>query len=433
MNDTSEAANWKTRAKRHFFLFGALGLLAFMIVAASLKLAASAATSGGDHGAAGGHAVQVSVVTSQMRPFADTIDVLGTAKGQQSVNLSSNTTELITAVHFHDGDMVRQGQVLVDLKAKEEQADVEQARAALDVARSTYERYQRLAQAGFLSQSAMEQYEANYRQAQANVAAAESRESDRVIRAPFSGRLGLGDVAPGALIAPGATIVTLDDVSVMRVDFDVPDRFLPALRSGAPITAYPDPYPTTQVTGRIANLDSRIDPSTHTMRARAEFPNPSGLLVPGMLLHVQIANGQRQAVSVPEAAVQSVGDQSYVYVVAHQGERTIAQQVEVDPGVNSGGFVEIRSGLKADVQVVADGLDRVTPNGAVRIVRGRAGAGQGGGGQHGGGQQHGGAAAAAAGPSPAGVASDQRASAEHVSADGGGAPVGADGLRAATQ
>ncbi|MES1200215.1 MAG: efflux RND transporter periplasmic adaptor subunit [Pseudomonadota bacterium] len=413
-----EQQGWKSRFKRHFFLFGALGLVAAMVIAGTLKLAASAATSGSDH-APGGHAVQVSVVTAQLRPFADTIDVLGTAKGQQSVNLSSNTTELITAVHFHDGDIVRRGQVLVDLKAKEEQADVDQARAALDVARNTYERYQRLAQAGFLSPSAMEQYEANYRQAQASLAAAESRESDRVIRAPFSGRLGLGDVAPGALINPGATIVTLDDVSVMRVDFDVPDRFLPALNVGAPITARPDPYPNTQVTGHIANLDSRIDPATHTLRARAEFPNPSGVLVPGMLLHVQIANGQRQAVSVPEAAVQSLGDQSYVFAVQHQGERTIAQQIEVETGVNSGGFVEIRQGVNAGVQVVADGLDRITPNGPIRIAAPHNAPP---------GAQHGGAGAT---PSAAGAAEAGHAHIEPTS--GSATPVGADGLRASSQ
>src|SRR5262249_36645068 len=149
----------------------------------------------------------------------------------------------------------------------------------------------------------------------ANLQAAESRESDRVIRAPFAGRLGLTDIAPGALINPGATIVTLDDVSVMRVDFDVPDRFLPAIRVGSQIQARPDPYPDRLTTGHIALIDSRIDPNTHAIRARAEFPNPDGLLVPGMLMHVAIENGQRQAVAVPESAVQAQGDQSYVYAI----------------------------------------------------------------------------------------------------------------------
>ncbi|HVY84548.1 MAG TPA: efflux RND transporter periplasmic adaptor subunit [Caulobacterales bacterium] len=359
---------------------GAIGLVALMVVAGGAKLAFSAVTGGANAAqgrGAGGRMTQVSAVAAEMRPFTDTIEALGVAKGRQSVDLTANTTELITRVRFHDGDMVRQGAVLVDLKAREEAADVSEARAAVDVARSTYDRYERLAQAGFLSPAAMDQYRANLQQAEASLAAAQSREQDRVIRAPFAGRLGLTDVAPGALVNPGAVIVTLDDVSVMRVDFDVPDRFLPVLHVGAPIKARPDPYPDRIAEGRIADVDSRIDPNTHAIRARAEFPNPDNLLIPGMLMHVAIENGERQSVAVPEAAVQAAGDQSFVYVIAHDGQRTIARQTPVQIGVNENGFVEIRSGLAEGARVVADGLDRVEPNAPIRVAGERMAGGAG--------------------------------------------------------
>lgn len=357
----------KAAFRRHFFLGGALVLLALMAVAGSVKVALSAVMPGSE-AASGGRTAFVSAAVATPRAFKDQIDALGSAKGRQSVSITSNQTELITRVRMRDGATVHAGDILVDLKAQEQQADVSQSQAALDVARSNYDRYNHLAQAGFLAPSAMDQYRSAYREAQANLAAARSRQSDRVVRAPFSGRIGLTDIAPGALINPGAVIATLDDVSVMRVDFDVPDRYLPALRVGAPIMARPDPYPDRTVSGRILLIDSRIDPTTHAIRARAEFPNPDGLLVPGMLMHVAIQTGERQALALPEAAVQADGDQSYVYVLTRRGDATIAVQTPVEVGLNDSGFVEITSGLSAGARVVGDGLDRISPNAPVRLA-----------------------------------------------------------------
>ena len=353
-------------ARRHFFLFAAGAVVVLMVVAGGLRLLFPTTTA--SQSGAAQHAIQVSAVSAANRLFTDRIEALGNAKGQQSVNLSANSTELITAVHFHDGDMVQAGQVLVDLKSTEEQANVTNARAAVDVAQSNFNRYSQLAQAGFLAPSALDQYRAALRQAQASLAAARSRQQDRVIRAPFSGRLGMTDIAPGTLISPGATIVTLDDTQIMRVDFSVPDRYLPALTVGATIDARPDPYPNRIEHGHIALVDSRIDPNTHAIRARADFDNADGHLVPGMLMHIAIENGRRTAVAVPESAVQTEGDQTFVYVIARQDGKTLARQTQVQVGANEGGFIEITSGIGAGVQVVADGLTRVQPDASIRVA-----------------------------------------------------------------
>jgi membrane fusion protein (multidrug efflux system) len=369
----TSASDVKGHARRHFFLAGAVVLVALMLIAGVMRLAFPSSTaSGAQRGA--GRATQVTAVASAMRPFTDNIEALGSAKGIQSVNLSANNTEQVTSVRFNDGAFVQRGDILVQLKSTEEAANVSQAHAAVDVAQSNYNRYNTLAQAGFLAPAAMDQYRSALQQARANLAAAQSRQADRVIRAPFAGRLGLTDIAPGALISPGATIVTLDDVSTVRVDFDVPDRYLPALHLNGPIQARPDPYPTRVVSGRISDIDTRIDPNTHAIRARAEFANADSALVPGMLMHVLIENGQRQAVALPESAVQAQSDQSFVYVIAHQGSRTIARQTPVTVGSNENGLVEIREGLPAGAQVVLDGLDRIEPDAPVRVGPARAGA-----------------------------------------------------------
>src|SRR4030095_4998631 len=119
---------------------------------------------------------------------------------------------------------------------------------------------------------------------------------------PFAGVVGLSDVAPGALVNPGAPIVTLDDVSVVRVDFQVPERYLSQLREGQSLLATADAFPGETITGRIARLDTRVDERTRAITARAEFSNASGKLRPGMLVRVGVSRGQRQRPRAQESA-----------------------------------------------------------------------------------------------------------------------------------
>ncbi len=360
--------------RRHFFLIVAAALLGLLVVGGALKLAtAQPKGQGGPGGGAGSRAAAVSQVMVTSRPFIDRIEVLGVAKGRQSVTITSNTTELITAVRFRDGQRVGQGQVLVELKAGEEDAGLIEAQARLNQAERDYARWKSLADQGIAPRATAEQYLSALETARAGVKAANARKLDRVIRAPFSGVVGLTDVAPGSLISPGSPIVSLDDVAVVRVDFEVPDRYLAVLREGSPIVARPDAYADDAFQGRIARLDSRIDAATRAITARAEFPNPSGRIKPGMLMRVSISHGGRDALAVPEAAVQFEGDQAYVFVIAARGEGLAARKQAIDTGVSQDGFVEVLGGLKAGDRVVADGLNRIQDGQPVRVGGGRPG------------------------------------------------------------
>jgi membrane fusion protein (multidrug efflux system) len=364
--------------RRHFFLIAAVCALVLMVVAGGLRLAAAGhAKKGAATGAAaGGRArpVEVSQTFTVLRPFADRIDVLGVAKGRQSVTITSNTTELITALHFSDGQRVRAGQVLVDLKAQEQTADIAQQQAALALAQSNYARWRTLYEKGIAAAASLDQYKAALNQAKANLAAAVSRKGDRTIRAPFSGVVGLTDIAPGALINPGTPIVSLDDLSVIRVDFQVPDRFLANLREGTPITARTEALANVSFSGRISKIDTRVDERTRAIRARAEFANPGAVIKPGMLMHVTIDQGLRQAVAAPEAAIQYDADQASVFLISRQGAGTVAVQKPVATGANEGGFIEIKAGLQPGAAIVADGVNRVKNNQPVMVAGRRSGA-----------------------------------------------------------
>ena len=364
--------------KRHFFLVAAGIVLALMILAAVLRVVFAADEDGGPGGPGGGPGGGRGQVVSQAviadRPFSDQIRVLGVARGQRSVNITSSTTELITQVLFTDGQRVAAGAPLVMLQAREEDAGIIEARATVTQAEREYERYRVLAERGVAPRVTAEQAETSLATARASLAAAQARLGDRTIRAPFSGVLGLTSVTAGTLINPGAVIATLDDVSVVRVDFPVPERYLGVLRAGLPLTATADAYAGEVFSGRIALIDTRINETTRAVTARAEFPNPGGRIRPGMMMRVAVTQGLRQSAAVPEAAVQYEGQGAFVYRIAPGENGSTAQRVEVQTGAVEGGFVEILSGLTAGDKVVGSGLNRIQPNAPIRVNEpGRAG------------------------------------------------------------
>lgn len=365
--------------KRHFFIIAAAVLVGLMALAAVLRIAFADESGGGGPGGPGGPGGRgggqlVSQVAVQPREFSDSLQVLGVARGRRSVNITSNTSQLITRVLFRDGQVVAAGTPLVELRAQQEAAGVAEARAAVVEAERDYERYSTLAERGFAPRMMAEQAETALARARANLQAAEVQQGERVIRAPFAGRLGLTTVTAGTLINPGAVITTLDDVAVIRVDFPVPERFAGTLTSGTPITATADAYPGETFSGRIALLDTRVDETTRAITARAEFANPGNRIRPGTLMRVSVQQGRRNAPAAPESAVQYEGEGAFVYRIARGERGSTAQRVEVVTGSVENGFVEITSGVDAGERIVGTGLNRIQPGAPIRVEDGQAAA-----------------------------------------------------------
>lgn len=363
--------------RRHLFLILAGVLLGLMVLAAVGKIVF--AQDGAGPGAAGpgarggGRGQAVAATTVATRAFSDQIRVLGVARGKRSVTITAPTTELITRVLFTDGQSVGAGQPLVELQAREEDAGVIEARARVAQAQREYDRYKALADRGMAPRVTAEDAETALESAKAGLDAAQARRGDRMIRAPFAGVLGLSTVTAGTLINPGAVIATLDDVSTIRVDFPVPERYLGQLRPGTPITLEADAWGGETFSGRIALIDTRINEQTRAATVRAEIANPGGRIRPGMMMRVSVQQGERQGIAAPEAAVQYEGDGAFVYRIVSGERGQTAQRVEIETGVVEGGFVEIVSGLSAGDQIVASGLNRIQPNSPVTVGGGRAG------------------------------------------------------------
>jgi membrane fusion protein (multidrug efflux system) len=201
--------------------------------------------------------------------------------------------------------------------------------------------------------------------ARARLDATRARLSDRVITAPFAGVLGFRQVSPGTLVTPGTTIASLDDVSVMKLDFSVPESFLSALAPGQAISATSVAFPDRDFTGEVVTIDSRVDPVTRAVTVRATLPNPDRLLRPGMLLTVEVFQPERQALVVPEIAVIQVSRSAHVYRL--KPDDTV-EQVDVELGQRRRGEVEILDGLSAGDRIVVDGAVKLRDGSAITDV-----------------------------------------------------------------
>ena len=262
------------------------------------------------------------------------------------------------SVNFDDGQRVQAGTLIVELTNGEEKAQVAEAEANLREARSQFERFTDLVRQGNSSESVLDVRTRELEAAQSRLMAAKARLEDRMITAPFDGVLGIRQVSVGTLVSPGSAITTLDDVSVIKADFSVPEVFLSNLREGQEIDTYAAAYPGVVFKGVVKTIASRVDPATRTVQIRAEIPNQDGRLRPGMLLVVNMESNQRSVPAVPEASIVPVGDNQYVYVADENME---AKRVQIETGVQIGTMVEVLSGVTAGDRVVSSGIIRVRP------------------------------------------------------------------------
>ena len=302
----------------------------------------------------------IPVTTRVVQPSAwnDTLQALGTAKARESVTLTAKVSEIVQDVHFESGQQVRAGQVLVTLKGDAAQAALVQAEATYAEAERLYRRQKELADQQLIARSQLDTQLALRDAAAARVRQARADIGDRSVRAPFAGVLGIRQVSPGSLITANSTIATLDDVSRMYVDFQVPEAALASVATGNAVTATATAYPGETFQGEVETIDARIDPATRAVTVRAVFPNDERRLRPGMLMDVRLFRPERQALVIPEIAVVQVGRDSFVYRVKADGS---VEQAPVRVGVRRDGQAEIVEGIAAGERIVIDGTGKLRP------------------------------------------------------------------------
>jgi len=308
-----------------------------------------------------------------------TVALVGAVIPYESVAVKARLDSQIVTVAFHDGDTVKEGQTLFELDDRALKAQIGQLKAELDKEKATlvnarllYERNQKLVQTSAVSQAAVDQAKAQYQAQAAQVASAQATlDNQRVlltyttITAPIGGKTGTINVTRGNNVkANDATpLVTINQVSPIRVQFSVPQRYYEPLKTvlrdnNVKVTAQPKESGSV-ASGMVEYLDNTIDVANGTFVARAVFGNEDEKLWPGMFVNVTLDLGaEKNALTIPAVALQGDQDKHFVFTVDTEKKKAVKTPVEIS--INNGGLIVVTKGLKDDDQVIVDGLLRVT-------------------------------------------------------------------------
>lgn len=312
----------------------------------------------------------VAAVPSVRHRFVDVIEAVGTARANEQVTIASPVTERLERVLFDDGMAVGRGQLLAVLSQGQEDAQLRGAMASETQANAQFQRIRNLYDRGFATRTQLDQQLAITEGARASAASARAAIGDRMIRAPFAGYVSLRTISAGMVVNTGTPLVTVSDLSRIKLDFTVPETKLQSLRVGQTIEALAAAFPEAPFAGTITSIDPVIDPSSRAVLVRATLPNPGARIKPGMLMTVHVQAAERDADAVPELAVTGRGDARFVYLVTPDNK---ARQVAVRTGLRDGGLIEV-AGLPPGARVVGDGVIKVADGMALRI-RGEQGGG----------------------------------------------------------
>jgi membrane fusion protein (multidrug efflux system) len=282
------------------------------------------------------------------------------------VELKSESEGTVQEIRFTEGQRVQTGDPLVLLDETKFAAAASEAEANFKIAQSNYERAKKLFEDRLVSKQEFDQNSASFQGARAAFDYKKRQLKDARITAPFSGVVSSRRISPGQVIDKNTLLTILVDLDPVKVEFNVPERFIGQLKIGQKIVVKLAAYPGRSFDGEVYFIAPYVDEILRTALLKAKIPNPNNELKPGMFANLDLSlQIKDKAIVVPESAVLSSGDRTIVYIVDNQDN---AQVRPVRLGIRQAGIVEVLSGLKAGERVVAEGIQKVRPGGKVKAA-----------------------------------------------------------------
>ena len=315
----------------------------------------------------------VATASATMRQWQSRQTAVGTARASNGSDLAAEIGGVVDQIDFESGQTVAAGTVLLRLRQNDDAAKLAQLQASADLANVTLQRDQKQLAAHGVAQATVDSDEANLKVTRAQVAAQQAVMAEKIVRAPFAGRLGVRQVDLGQFIAAGTAIVTLQQLDPMFVDFYLPQQALGQVAVGQAVDVTADAWPGRTFLGRISSLNAKVDTTSRMLQIRASVPNPDGTLLPGMFVGVSIATGEpRSLVTIPAAAVAYNPYGSLVYVLHDEkdpegNDQHVVKQQFVTTGEARGDQVSILKGVGANDQVVTAGQLKLHNGSVVKI------------------------------------------------------------------
>ncbi len=315
----------------------------------------------------------VTTIVAKAEEWPATLNAIGTVAAVHGVSVSADLPGVVDAISFDSGRMVRQGEVLIRLDARQERAQLAAAQAQLELSRLNLARMQGLIEEGIISRAEHDRVVAEHKQAEARVGEIRATIERKVIRAPFNGLLGIRQVDRGQYLDGGSPIVPLQSLDPIYVNFTVPQQAVGEMRTGRTVQVTVEGIPGTEFTGRLTAVDSVVDEATRNVQVQATFANPQATLRPGMFVQAEVVLGESaRLVSLPASAISYAPYGDSVYVVGEvdgpNGQKYQGvQQQFVKLGAARGDQVAVVSGVKPGDSVVSSGVFKLRNGAAVRV------------------------------------------------------------------
>ncbi|QLH64975.1 efflux RND transporter periplasmic adaptor subunit [Aeromonas veronii] len=320
----------------------------------------------------------VTAMVTKAQDWVPTIEAIGFIEPNQGVTLSTELAGTIDAITFESGKPVKADQLLLSLDSTVERANLRASQAKLPAAKAKFDRFQNLYKTSSISKEQLDEAEAAYRSLEADIESLKATIARREVRAPFSGMVGLRNVFLGQYLQPGTDIVRLEDTSVMRLRFTVPQTDISKIKLGQTIKINVDAYPQTQFDGHITAIEPAVNFQSGLIQVQADIPNNDGQLRSGMFARASIILPTvKDQIVIPQTAISFTLYGQNVYVLK-EGEETDkegnkvkvlrAKQVVVKAGERRGNDVHVLSGIQAGDQIVLSGQVRLSNDTKVHVV-----------------------------------------------------------------
>jgi membrane fusion protein (multidrug efflux system) len=370
----------KTVARYFVVIVGLLVLVGALVVVKFLQISSLMAM-GKEAEQAGPPPETVSATVARVESWEATLLAVGSVQGVKSVTVANDSPGRVKRIRFESGQLVKQGQVLVELDTSVERAELASARARHDLALVSANRSRALVSAQVTPQAQLDIDEARLQTSKSEVSSLHALIDKKIVRAPIRGRLGIRAVDVGEYLNPGTTVTTLEQVGAVFVDFTLPQQSYQSVKEGMPVrVALDDPHKTV-FEGTISAVDPRLDDTTRSIRLRASIPNEQDRLRPGMFVNVTVETPKRSnLVIVPQTAIVHAPYGDSVFVIEDKPPGSpgwshtpdgkpvkIVRQQFVRLGEARGDFVAILQGIKAGQAVVSAGAFKLR-NGAPVVI-----------------------------------------------------------------
>ncbi len=316
----------------------------------------------------------ITTVVAGEDQWQGTLDAIGTVTAAQGVVVSADLPGIVAGIEFESGSRVQAGDVLVRLDTRQEEAQLAAAEAAEHLAHVNLERFTTLRARDLAAQAELDQAETQEKQAAANVREAKAVIDRKTIRAPFSGILGIRQVNLGQYLTAGQSIVPLQSLDRVFVDFAIPQQQMHDVHVGSELNVTVDGTEQTTAKGRVSAINSIVDPSTRNVTVRGTIANPTRKILPGMFVRASVVVGKsRSVIAVPASAIAHAPYGDFVFIVENmQGQggasyKGVRQQV-VKLGESRGDQVAVESGIKPGEELATSGVFKLRSGAAVLVT-----------------------------------------------------------------